>query len=77
MDYIGTRGVCRALDENAKTIKTLFRNAEDMRNSLNDIQNKTDRDLVIQKYNAIAESINNLLSSSTVLYNTLNRYMEE
>lgn len=77
MEYTTAKEIHRAIKENIATIQSLFASAKKMQESISELNNEADKQVMTQNFNSVVESINSLVKSTDRLFETLENLMEE
>ncbi len=77
MEYKSANEIRNAITKNINIIRDLFSSAKRMQDSISELQDDKDKELMTQNFNAVVESINSLVKSTNNLFDLLEQLMEE
>lgn len=71
MDNKSLKDIHKAINENIETIKVLFNSAKAMQESIPKLTDDKDREIMEGQFKKVAEAINDLMESTTKLFDLI------
>lgn len=76
MEYHSLKEIRKATKENLETVMELVDSAKKMQDSIADLEDDDARDMMTDNFNNVVTAINQLMKSTTVLFDRLEEFME-